>query len=366
MKFVLTTSAGLESIAKKEIERQWWTIESVTDRLITFSWDLETMVQVNLWSRVGNKVYILMDEQEQVCDFDSLFDCVKALNWKKYFTKQYPIVIKTASTRSELFSAKTVQSLGKKAVVSSLVWDNFWEENTQLPKLEILLLLIDNTLRVLLDTSGSALHMRGYRTQAGEAPIKESLAAGLVLLSSWKFREAFYDPFCGSGTLPIEAAMIAKNIAPGLNRSFAFEDLWIVDGATVARLRDESAKKEFSGTYTIFGNDIDPEVLEIAKQNANRAWVGADIVFENKDFITEAKTDFTGTLVSNPPYGERLKQDNLRSVYNAIDKFFRENEASGGGMISSYMEFDDIARKDVYKKRKLYNGGELCYFWRKK
>jgi len=371
MKFVLSTIAWVESIAKKEIEKQWWTIEEVTDRLITFSGWIELMPRVNLWSRVGNKLYILLEEQEKVMDFDTMFDLVYSINWKKYFKKDFPIVVQSSSTRSELFSARTIQSLWKKAIVKKLVWENsFANEDDSLEKMEILILIIDNKVRVLLNTSWNALHMRWYRAKAWEAPIKESLAAALVLLSDWRFRDPLYDPFCGSWTIAIEAMMIAKNIAPWLKRAFAYEKLWLIDWETAEIERKTARTKTFDWEYRIYASDIDSEMVELAKENASRAWLAGLINFEVKDFnqflLPPYWGGLRGSLVSNPPYWERLKDENLKSLYNSIDKLFRKNPELWWGIISSYMEFDNQIRQENYKKRKLYNGWEMCYFWKRK
>jgi putative N6-adenine-specific DNA methylase len=228
-----------------------------------------------------------------------------------------------------------------------------------------MILIIDNKVRVLLNTSGNALHMRGYRTQAWEAPIKESLAAALVLLSNWRFKENFFDPFCGSWTIAIEALMIAKNIAPWLRRAFAFEKLWLIDWETSENERALARKKTFEWDYWIYASDIDPEMVELAKENATRAWLAGQINFEQRDFKELLDKELYWTLVSNPPYWERLKEEDLKGMYNNIDKLFRLNPELWGWIISSYMEFDSLVKKDTYKKRKLYNGWEKCYFWRR-
>lgn len=366
MKFVLSTIAWVESMAKKEIEKQGWVIEETIDRLVTFSGWIELIPRINIWSRVWNKMYILLAEKENVVDFDSLFDLVSSISWKSYFKKEFPIVVKSNSTRSELFAERTIQSLTKKAIVKSLVWnDSIVNEDSSLEKMEILVLLIDNKARILLNTSWNALHMRGYREKAWEAPIKESLAAALVFLSGWKFREPFYDVFCGSGTIAIEALMISKNIAPWIKRKFAFEKLWLVSSEITENERVQAKKKEFSGEYTIRASDIDPEMIELAKENARIAGLGWEINFEVRDFREYMDKPISWTLVSNPPYWERLKDENLKSMYNSIDKIFRLNPDLNGWIISSFMEFDNLIKKDTYKKRKLYNWGEMCYFWKK-
>ncbi len=367
MKFCLTTIAWVEALAKKEIIKCGWKIEEVNDRIITFSGWEELISRVNLWSRVWNKLYILLSESENITNFDDFFEKVENLNLKKYF-KNNPILVKASSSRSELFATQTIQKLGKKAIINSLVWkwkDYFEDESKE--AVEIFFLLVDNKLRVLLNTSGEALHKRWYRLETSVAPIKESLAAALVLLSNWRFRENFYDPFCGSWTIVIEALMIAKNIAPWLKRDFAFEKLWLLDKEIIEKEKEDARKKEFSGKYNIFASDIDSEMIEIARQNAKNAWLSEwEINFSNKDFMDLMWEKLSWTLVSNPPYGERMKPENIKSIYNNIDKLFRLNPDLNWWIISSFMEFDDLIKAWDYKKRKLYNWWEMCYFWKKK
>jgi putative N6-adenine-specific DNA methylase len=380
MELVLSTIAGVESIAKKEIEMQWWIIEEVTDRLVTFSWWVELIPRINIWSRVGNKLYILLAEKENVKDFDSLFNLISSISWRKYFKKNFPIVVNASSTRSDLYSIKTIQWLWKKAIINALFQssslnlspqgkgklDEYYFEDENLEKVDILVLLINNKARILLNTSWDALHMRWYRKEAWKAPLKESLAAALVLLSGWKFKESFFDPFCGSGTIVIEALMIAKNIAPWLNRKFAFEKLGIVSSEITENERLLAKKKEYSGKYSIFASDNDAEVIEIAKENAKRAGLEGKIEFQTSPLIRGRQEGvLVWTLVSNPPYWERLKSDDLRWLYIDIDKLFMQNPNLNWWIISSFMEFDNIIKPWMYKKRKLYNWGEMCYFWKR-
>lgn len=367
MKFVLTTIAWVESIAKKEIEKCGWKIEEVNDRMIKFSGEENLIAKINLWSRVGNKLYISIWEKQNIESFDEFFDFVKNLNFKKYFNKNFPILVKSTSIRSKLFATQSLQKLGKKAIINSLVWENnnFLEDFSE-EKLEIFFLLINDNLQVLLNTSGEALHKRWYRQEAWEAPIKESLAAALVLLSNWRFKENFYDFFCGSWTIVIEALMIAKNLAPWLNRIFAFEKLWLLDKNIIEKEKEEARKKQFDWKYKIFASDIDEKMIEIAKQNAKNAWFSEwEIQFIAKDFLKFEDKNLSWTIVSNPPYGERLKPENLKSIYNNIDKIFRKNPNLNWWIISSFLEFDNLIKTWEYKKRKLYNWWEMCYFWKK-
>ena len=368
-KYVLSTIMGVESLAKKEIERQGGKIEEVVDRLVTFSGGPELIPRINFWSRVGNKMYMLLAEQENVTDFDTLFDLVNNIHWKKYFKKDFPIVVKATSMRSELTAIPTIQWIGKKAIVKSITGgtEAFVKENQELEKMWILILIIDNKVRVLLDTSWAALHMRGYRTEAGEAPIKESLAAACILLSNWRFKEAFYDPFCGSGTFAIEALMIARNIAPGLRRKFAFEWLNLVDWETAEAERAMARKKRFEGEYKIYASDINPEMIRIAKDNVERAGQTGRIQFAIKDFKEIVQNEkLSGTIVTNPPYDKRLQDENIDSLYKNLDKLFRVNPDLKGGVITGYTDFDKLIKLSDYKKRKLYNGWDLCYLYRRK
>ncbi|MCH2189225.1 class I SAM-dependent RNA methyltransferase [Candidatus Gracilibacteria bacterium] len=364
--FVLSTSMGLEKIAKKEVEKQGGNILSVHDRLITFSGDMHTMARVNLWSRVGNRVYMQLAYRENVTDFDTLYDTIHAINWNNVYQEGYQIVLKSSSQKSELSSAPAIQKISKKAIVNHLTKDSgeFLYEDDSRPTLNILVLFIGNTLRVLLDTSGNPLHMRGYRTEAGEAPIKENLAAGMVILSGWKYKQPLYDPFCGSGTIGIEAAMLAKNIAPGLHRGFTCVELGMISGDDMNVLREEARKKQYEGKYDIHLSDIDSDMIDLVNENAQRAKVEDMISVEQKDFYDLVDTsDIRGTLVSNPPYGERLEVDDIERLYKNIDKFFRVHPDCGGGVITSYESFDGLIDLKKYKKRKLYNGGEKCYFY---
>lgn len=367
LKFVLSTSAGLEKIAKIEVMKQWWIIVEVVDRLISFEWTMETAAKIALWSRVWNKVFQLLAEEENIEDFDDLYWLVNMINFPDIIPKDSPIIVKATSLRSELSSTPTIQSISKKAIVDTLLkktWGiSIFEDETK-PRFEILVLFINDKARILLNLTWEALHKRWYREEAWEAPLKESLAAWLVLLSWWKFKESFYDVFCGSWTLAIEAAMLAKNIAPWLKRNFSMVDLQLIKRDTMKELKAEAREQQYNWTYTIYASDIDSEVLWLAQKNADNAGVWEDIIFEKKDF-TEYGT-LSGSLVTNPPYWLRLTNSDLPVLYQNIDSLFRNNPDLWGGFISNYLEFDDIAKKDFYKKRKLYNGAEKCYFWKKK
>lgn len=368
MEFLLTTSAGLEAIAKNEIIKQGWTITTVKDRLVFFEWDIELMVRMNLWSRVWNKVYIVLAKQNYVDNFDKLFDLIYSINWKKYIDKNFPIYSKATSIKSSLTSTPAIQKITKKAIVEKLTsrsWELLKEDN-QLKPYEILTFLNDDDAFILLNTSGETLYKRWYRVDSWEAPIKESLASALVILSNWKYSENFYDITCWSWTIAIEAVMFARNIAPGLKRHFAFENRSFVPSDLLKVLKAEAREKIFNKKYNVIASDIDPQVLDIARENAMRAWLDGMIKFELKDLRDYKKETLSWTIVSNPPYWLRLKEDDLRWMYKDINMILDKNKDLKGWIITSYLEFDDIINLNKYKKRKLYNWNELCYFYMKK
>ncbi len=362
--YLLTSTLWLEALVKKEVQRQGYTITEVQDKAIYFEWEIEAIARMNLWSRFGNILYLVFEEQKNMRDFDTYFDTIYNLDWKKHVPSGYEVHIKATAIKSELWAPSTLQALAKKAIVKSLVGDNILREDSTKGTLEVRILMENNTLRVLLNTSGKWLHKRGYREMTGEAPIKENIAAALVILSQWKFREPLYDVFCGSGTIPIEAAMIAKNQAPGLTRSFAFQNWEWVPYDLLEKERKLAKGKEFSGEYTIYASDTDKRVLETAKRNAKFAWVEDCIRFQCMDYKNIIDKQIHGWLVSNPPYGERLEDFDIESIHKDMAQLFAKNKEIQWGVITSHEAFDSYSRAK-YKKRKLYNGWELCYFYRK-
>lgn len=419
MNIILTTIAWVEALAKKEVEKLGFEIIEVKDKLIKIKWDFQEVAMLNLWSRVANKVYIEL-ACKKVDSFDNLFDLVSSVDWKYYIRDYNPIIVNAATTRSSLESEKTIQSITKKAIVKQLSGDAIRQELYNIPEISILVLIIDGEAKIMLNTTWEALHKRWYRENALEAPIKESMAASLVLLSNWSFKENFYDPFCGSGTIAIEAALIARNIAPWLHRRFAFEKFaWFPKHYIENAVKEAEDKIIRDKKYSIFASDINPEAIEIARDNARRAWVIDTIRFkvaDIRDFVensravdeyrkekesakiefkkacevetsetkVEEKRNFlakyeeksrysvdweeeslTWTLVSNPPYGLRLDQDDIYEIHDTINTIFKTNKKLKGWIITSFEEFDKIIMKKFWKTRKLYNWRELCYFYSK-
>ena len=275
--------------------------------------------------------------------------------------ERYPVTVRAVSERSMLESLPSIQRTVKKAIVETVAGKGgILTEDESLGETGVLVIISENFCRILLETTGEPLHKRGYRKEAGEAPIKETLAAGLVLLANWRYAEPFYDIFCGSGTIAIEAAMIARNIAPGLYRNFAFERFRWISKDILATAREKAeARIMRDKKYTIIASDRDSEIIRIAVENAARAGVADDIVFSIRDADSYLGEEMRGTLVSNPPYGERLSPADLDEIYKTIATLFRKNKALSGGIITSFPEFTThLKGAGEWKNRKLRNGSE--------
>jgi putative N6-adenine-specific DNA methylase len=260
-RLVLTCQSGLESLVKRECEKLGCTDIQATDRLISCTGTDRNMYELLMWSRFSNRVYIEL-ASSKIEDFDMLYDTLNGLNWSEYLTGKERIIVEASSTRSTLESIPTIQSVGQRAIFSTLNTPNL----TNGIEVHILILIIDNIAHILLDITGDPLHKRGYRREAGEAPIKENLAAALVAFANWKYSVPLTDPMCGSGTVAIEAVMIARNIAPGLYRHFRVEELRFFDTETFLNVQDTARSRIYpSGKYTVIASDIDPEMIRVAK-----------------------------------------------------------------------------------------------------
>lgn len=311
------------------------------------------MYELLIWSRFANRVYIEVDTIKTE-DFDSLYDKLASIQWDNYITGKEYIVIEAASTRSTLESVPAIQSISKKAIFSTLRTPNL-NNGTEV---HILILIIDNIAHILLDITGDPLHKRGYRREAWEAPIKENLAAALVAFANWKYSTPLLDPMCWSGTIAIEAAMLARNIAPWLNRRFRISELPIFNKSLYLQILEKAKAKIYpSGKYKIYASDISPEMIAIADSNAKRAWVQDDIEFSTKDFTLVHIQEWM--IISNPPYGNRLQNFEIDAIYSKLIKHITE---FGGGFITSH----PIETKHQLSNKKLLNGWEECRFWYKK
>jgi len=362
--YLLTSALGLEALSKKEIQKQWYEITQVQDKAVYFYWWIEAIARMNLWSRFGNVLYYILAEQEKVRDFDNYFDIVNSQDWIKYIPSEYEVVVNATAIKSELWAISTLQGIAKKAIVKNLAWDWKLRENSEKWKIEVHILMDNDTLRIMINTSWAWLHRRGYREMTGQAPLKENIAAAMVILSGWKYREPFYDLFCGSWTIAIEALMIAKNIAPWLKRRFAFQDSWNwIPRGLLDEEKKRAESQRFDGEYKIYASDIRKDVVESAKRSASFAGLQGQIDFSCQDYQEAIRKWTKWYIVSNPPYGLRLDDDDSEWIHTGLSKLFSQNNIQWG-IITSDLEFEKRS-STKFKKRKLYNGGEKCYFYRK-
>ena len=358
---------GREAGTKREIYDLGYEITRVEDGRITFEGDAEAICRANVFLRSAERVLLLVG-RFKATTFEELFQGVKALPWEEYIPQDGKFWVKKASSiKSKLFSPSDIQSIAKKAIVERLkgVYKTDWfkEDGAAYP---IRIFLLKDEVMVALDTSGDSLHKRGYRLQTSKAPITETLAAALIMLTPWRKDRILVDPFCGSGTFPIEAAMIAANIAPGMNREFTAEawtniiprQLWY---DTVSEAEDMVDKDI---VVDIQGYDLDGEVVKAARENARRAGVDHLIHFQQRDVSKMSHPKKYGFIITNPPYGERLEEKaDLPALYTTIGEVYKNLDSWSMYMITSYEDAERYVGRKAEKNRKIYNGMIKTYFY---
>lgn len=358
---------GLEAVLKREILDLGYEISSVEDGRVTFQGDAEAVCRANIFLRTAERVLLKVGSFQAV-SFEELFEKTKALPWEAYIPKAGKFwVTKASSVKSRLFSPSDIQSVMKKAMVRRLQehyhMEWFPEDGAEYP---VRVFLMKDQVTVGIDTSGASLHKRGYREVSGKAPITETLAAALIMLTPWRGDRILVDPFCGSGTFPIEAAMMAANIAPGMNRSFTAEKwtnlipkkLWY---DTVDEASDLIREPEETD---IQGYDADEDVIRIARRNAAEAGVEHMIHFQRRDVRDLSHPKKYGFIITNPPYGERLEdKKDLPELYRAFGESFRRLETWSAYMITSYEDAERYFGRRADKNRKIYNGMLKTYFY---
>ncbi|HMT01471.1 MAG TPA: class I SAM-dependent RNA methyltransferase [Candidatus Absconditabacterales bacterium] len=369
MNLFLSCPTGFEALIKTEIQRAGYQPGEQISGGIFFDGDQQAISKINLRSRVGNKLF-LVTKQGYTSTFDELFELIRSINRKELLPANHPIAIGVKSIKSTLHHIPSIQSIGKKAIISQLTNNSGenYSENNSLETAKIEIILNHNKTLIMLNTSGESLYKRGRREHQLIAPIKENVAAALILLSGWKFHRPFIDPMCGSGTIAIEAAQLARNIAPGLQRNFFFEKLSWFDKNIHAKEKEEARGKIFhEKKYEIIGQDSDPEAIKTAKLNAEKAGVADTIVFEENSFTGPEKQidrSAIGTVLTNPPYGERLQPADLGLIYENLKKIFEENTNLNGGFITSYEDIRPIFGDEFRKTKHCYNGGQECLFYK--
>ncbi len=358
---------GLESVLKKEIYDLGYEIVSVEDGKVTFEGDSEAVVRANINLRTTERILIKVG-QFKAETFTELFDKTKELPWEEFIPVDGKFwVTKANSINSKLFSGSDIQSIVKKAIVERLkgCYNVSWfkEGGASYP---LRVTIHKDVVTIGLDTTGDSLHKRGYRPMAGKAPISECLAAALIKLTPWNKDRILVDPFCGSGTFPIEAAMMAANIAPGLNRGFTAES-WeniIPKKEWYDAVTEANDNIERNIATDIQGYDLDPHVIEIARSNAVNAGVDKMIHFQQRgvDRLSHAKK--YGFIITNPPYGERLEdKESLPGIYETFGKRFAELDSWSAYMITSYEDAEKYFGRKADKNRKIYNGMIKTYFY---
>lgn len=352
---------GLEGLVGDELRRLNFAGVRVEDRRAFFEGDALALARANLNLRMGERVMILLG-RFPARSFEELYQGVRAIALERFIPKNGAFPVKGYSLNSQLHSVPDCQSIVKKAAVDRLGrhYGLTWLPETG-ETYSIRFSIMKDLCEVFLDTSGISLHKRGYRAVGNEAPLHETMAAAMVTLSHYRGREFFWDPFCGSGTIVIEAALIAKNRAPGLTRSFAAQKWPVLPEAVWQEARTEALDREFHGDYRILGSDLDPESLNIAISNAKKAGVARTIDFREGDATKLSLPAEAGILCCNPPYGERMgERSDAQQLYRAMGRHWKFADQWQKLILSSDPEFEYFFGKQADKKRKLYNGRLQC------
>ena len=358
---------GLEAVLKREIYDLGYDISKVDNGRVYFEGDDEAIARANVNLRIAERVMICVGEFQAVT-FTELFDQVAELEWERFIPKDGKFwVTKASSVNSKLFSGSDIQSIVKKAIVSRLSkkYNISWFEETG-NEYPIKIMILKDKVSVCIDTTGVALHKRGYRIASGDAPISETLAASIIKLTPWRPDRILVDPFVGSGTIIIESAMMAANIAPGMHRSFT-SNTWsnLVPKSIWNDVIEEANDVIDTDVEThLQGYDIDDKVLKIARDNAARAGVADLVHFQNRDVADLSHAKKYGFIITNPPYGERLEEkEALPQIYTALGNAFNKLDDWSAYVITPYEEIEKDFNKKATKKRKLYNGMIKTYLY---
>ena len=367
---IIPTLFGMEAFVSKEIKRLGYEVLSVEDGRVTFLGGYDAICRSNIWLRTGERVLIKVGEFTAL-SFDELFETTKALDWSRWIPENGAFPVKGFCLKSQLASMRDCQAIIKKAVADSLSnhYGVEWlPENEECYQIQFS--VMKDRVTLMIDTSGDGLHKRGYRRLHNAAPLKETIAAAMIMLSYWKFEYPLADPFCGSGTIPIEAAMFKRNIAPGLTRNFASQNFRYIPHSLWDEARDEALSLKRDLPLEIYASDIDRDAIEIAAENARIAGV-SDAVRPVLAKAEEFSSDISyGSIICNPPYGERLSDvKECENLYKEIGKSFSRLPDWSYYIIASNENFETHFGKRADKKRKLYNGMIKCniyqYFGKK-
>ena len=355
---------GLEGIAGDELRRLNMENVRVENGRVLFSGDENALARANIGLRTGERILLVLADFEAKT-FEQLFQGVYHTNLEDYIPANGVFPVKGHCLNSQLMSVPDCQAIIKKAASRRLgeKYGISWlPEDGE--KYQLQFSLMNDRCQLYLDTSGPGLHKRGYRAIGNDAPLRETLAAAMVMLTKYRGRDFIWDPFCGSGTIPIEAALIAKNRAPGLRRRFAAEKFAWMDAAVWQNARGEAMDKEFKGTYQILGSDNDPKCVSLSIANARKAGVSDCVEFRDADATKMSLPTDTGVIICNPPYGQRMmEQQSAQRLYSAFGRHLKFADGWKKFIITSEPEFEHYFGRRADKKRKLYNGMIKCDYY---
>lgn len=366
LELIATATFGLEAVVKREIEALGYKIIRSEDAKITYMGDERAIARSNLWLRSADRVLLKMGEFKAL-EFEDLFQQTKAIAWEDIIPADGKFTVTGTSVKSKLHSVPACQSIVKKAIVERLgsfyCIDRFEETGAEYT---VKVTILKDRVTLTIDTSGTGLHKRGYRVCDVAAPIKETLAAAMVQLSFWKAGRLLVDPCCGSGTIPIEAAMIGRNIAPGLNRKFASQE-WDIIPPEIWKEERKAAFEaiDYDADIRIEASDISGRAVEAALENAAEAGVDDCIEFKKMDMANLTAEEEGGIVITNPPYGERIgEKKQIEAIYRAYSEFYRKNPTWSLFMVTTDKEVENkIFGRPADRRRKLYNGRlEVCYY----
>lgn len=365
IELIATTSFGLEAIVAREVKQLGYEDVLVENGRVTIKTDLAAIPRLNLWLRSADRLLVKMGEFE-ARTFEELFEYTRALPWTDWIPKDANFPVEGKSVKSQLFSVSDCQAIVKKAIVEKMKerYHLQWFPEKGL-RYTIEVALLKDVVTLTIDTSGAGLHKRGYRTLSAPAPLKETLAAALIDLSYWNKDRVLIDPFCGSGTIPIEAALIGLNIAPGLNREFAAQK-WPVVAKRFWQLAENEAHDQIKREerLQIRGTDISKEVLSLARYHAGQAGVAEQIHFQQIPVSALSSRDKYGCIICNPPYGERLEDKaTVEQLYKEMGQVFKPLDTWSIYVLTAYHRFEGLYGRKADRKRKLYNGRIQCNYY---
>ncbi len=362
---IATSAFGLEAVVANELKKLGYQSLQTENGRVSFDADIDAIARCNLWLRAADRLLLKVGEFE-ARSFEELFEGTKQLPWADWIPEAGEFPVEGKSIQSQLFSVSDCQAIVKKAIVEKMKmkYPVKWFKETG-PRYRIEVALLKNRATLTIDTSGAGLHKRGYRKLTGEAPLKETLAAALVLLSRWRADRAFIDPFCGSGTIPIEAGLIGRNIAPGLQREFDAEK-WPQLSAKVWQQAREEARDSIlaSQPLGIMGFDLDSQALELARYHSKRAGLGNLLSFQRQELKDLRSSYKYGFLITNPPYGERLSdRAEVEELYRQMGSVFKNLDTWSFYVLTSHPSLEKFLGRQADKKRKLYNGRIQCTYY---